>query len=59
MEGPIFLSLRMPLGRNRKIRYRPHQSVFLQPSKFEGYTLGYTKLTNGWRDKSGFEPLPT
>jgi hypothetical protein len=32
------------LGRNRKTRSQPHQSLLLVTSHFLGYTLGYTKL---------------
>ena len=35
------------LGRNRKTRPSPRQSLLSIPSIFVGYTLGYTKLANG------------
>lgn len=44
------------LGRNRKTRHRPRQSLVSLPSNFLGYTLGYTKLTIGFGGKFGFEP---
>ena len=47
------------LGRNRKTRPQPHQSLLLVTSHFLGYTLGYTKLLGGWRLRTTDKTDPT